>query len=53
MPVIGFIDAASAADRTNVIAAFPAGIICDAGGNVIVVDSGNDRLQVFTPTARP
>ena len=27
----------------------PAGIICDAGGNVIVVDSGNDRLQVFTP----
>ena len=30
----------------------PAGIICDAGGNVIVVDSGNDRLQVFTPDGK-
>jgi len=24
----------------------------DAGGNVIVVDSGNDRLQVFTPDGK-
>jgi DNA-binding beta-propeller fold protein YncE len=30
----------------------PAGIICDAGGNVMVVDSGNDRLQVFTPDGK-
>src|SRR5262249_17862578 len=25
---------------------------CDADGNVIVVDSGNDRLQVFTPDGK-
>jgi len=26
----------------------PAGLVCDSTGNIIVVDSGNDRLQVFS-----
>ena len=30
----------------------PAGIVCEANGNVIVVDSGNNRLQVFTPEGK-
>jgi DNA-binding beta-propeller fold protein YncE len=30
----------------------PAGAICNADGNLIVVDSGNDRLQVFTPEGK-
>src|SRR5262249_61421309 len=29
-----------------------AGIMWDGGDNVIVVDSGNDRLQVFTPDGK-
>ena len=27
----------------------PAGLVCEKNGNLIVVDSGNNRLQVFTP----
>ena len=30
----------------------PAGLVCDANGNLIVVDSGNNRLQVFTPDGK-
>ena len=30
----------------------PAGIVCEDNGNMIVVDSGNNRLQVFTPDGK-
>ena len=30
----------------------PAGMVCEKNGNVIVVDSGNNRLQVFTPEGK-
>ena len=30
----------------------PAGLACEKNGNVIVVDSGNNRLQVFTPEGK-
>ena len=30
----------------------PAGLVCESNGNIIVVDSGNDRLQVFTPEGK-
>ena len=30
----------------------PAGLVCEKNGNVIVVDSGNNRLQVFSPDGK-
>ena len=44
MPVIGFMSARSPGDSPQLLAAFRQGLI--------VVDSGNDRLQVFTPDGK-